>query len=220
MSRHTLRLRRPRRGLPALLGMLATAIVLSGCVTGPPAGGAPTPRLAAYLNGSFVAIEPADDSEIVLRIEPVFVQRWDLEDGVFMLVALRDGRGPWLQALYRLVPDRQGRAVVESWRFRDEALNAVAEPTSPGQVEELGLQAFRHLRGCDIAFTLMPNGAFFGEHTPRGACRNSHRGADYVWAQKTITPNQMLWWERGYSEEGEVVWGPEEDGYLFERIEP
>lgn len=209
-----------RHGLRASLLLLAALVALSGCATSGPAGNAPTPRLAAYLKGSFVAIEPKDGSEIQLRIEPVFLQQWDLDDGLFMFVSMRPGTGPWLQAMYRLVSDRQGNAVVESWRFRDDALNAVAEPTSTSRVEELGLQAFRHRRGCDIPFTLMANGAFFGEHTPRGACRNTHRGADYVWAQKTITPNQMLWWERGFRDDGEAVWGPGEDGYLFERVAP
>ncbi len=180
----------------------------------------PTPRLAAYLKGSFVANSPEDATEVQLRIDPVWVERWTLQDGIFLFVAMQPaGDGPWLQALYRLVPDSEGRAVVESWRFRDDALNMVDTPIALRRVEALEAGGFRHLRGCDIAFTLQANGNFFGEHAPRGACRNTHRGADYVWAQKTISPNQMLWWERGFTDAGDIVWGPEEDAFLFERLE-
>jgi hypothetical protein len=198
--------------------LLLAGLVLAGCAATPPAS-APTPRLAAYLKGSFFGTSPEDGSEVLLRIEPVFVERWALREGIYLFVGLQQDDGPWLHALYRLVPDRDGRAVVESWRFRDSNLNMAEEPVAIERVEALGPEAFRHLEGCDLPFRLQANGSFFGEHTPRGACRNSHRGGDYVWAQKTITPNQMLWWERGFTDAGEVVWGPAEDGILLDRLE-
>ena len=211
--------RRPGRwGTAALLATLG--LMSTGCASLGANASAPTPRLAASLKGSFVASSPDDGSEVQLRIEPLWLERWTLPDGIYLFVAIQPTEeGPWLQALYRLVPDRNGRAVVESWRFVDDTLNAVESPTALRRVEALAPSEFRHLRGCDIAFTLQANGNFFGEHAPRGACRNTHRGADYVWAQKTLSPNQMLWWERGFTDAGEIVWGPEEDAYLFERIE-
>ncbi len=211
--------RRPAQwGVATLLAALA--VFSTGCASLGPEVSAPTPRLAAYLKGSFVASSPEERSEVQLRIEPLWLERWTLGDGIYLFVSMQPSvEGPWLQALYRLVPDRQGRAVVESWRFGDETLNSVGSPTALRRVEALGPGDFRHLRGCDIAYTLQSNGNFFGEHAPRGECRNTHRGADYVWAQKTISPNQMLWWERGFTDAGEIVWGPEDDGYLFERLE-
>ena len=212
--------RRPFCGGAAALLTAALALVSAGCASLGPEASAPTPRLAAYLKGGFVAASPDDDAEVQLRIEPVWLERWSLRDGIYLFVAMQPAEeGPWLQALYRLVPDRQGRAVVESWRFGDDTLNSVASPTALHRIEALTPGEFRHLRGCDIAFTLQANGNFFGEHAPRGACRNAYRGADYVWAQKTISPNQMLWWERGFTDAGGIVWGPEEDAYLFERVE-
>lgn len=202
----------------AWLAAVLAAIALGGCASTPPEG-APTPRLAAFLKGSFVGTSPEDGEDLLLRIEPVFVERWSLREGLFLFVGLQQGEGPWLHALYRVVSNQEGDAVVESWRFIDAELNAVESPVVAERVEAMGLGAFRHLEGCDIPFRLQANGSFVGEHTPRGACRNRHRGADYVWAQKIITPNQMLWWERGFTDAGEVVWGPDEDGVVLDRLE-
>lgn len=207
----------------ALAACTVFAVFAAGCAGADrqAAPTAPTARLAAYMSGGFVADDPdGGEARVRLRIEPVHLDRWDLHDGLRMFVALQpEADAPWLQAFYRVVPGADGRVIVESWRFRDDALNAVGSPTPLSRIERLSLDDMQRLEGCDIPFELGADGRFTGEHAPRGACRNSHGGADYVWASKIIEPNTMIWWERGYTDDGEAVWGPESGGYVLERRE-
>ncbi|TVQ45964.1 MAG: hypothetical protein EA371_11285 [Gammaproteobacteria bacterium] len=218
--------RRPPAGvsiwLSPLAWVLATGGLLGGCAAAPPDPNAPTPRLAAYLKGTFIGDAPDGDAEIRLRAEPVFVDRWQLQDGLYLLIERRQGGADARQELWRLVPGTEGRAVIQTWLPRRAALPAEHALTgrvmADSEVEALGPEAFHHLRDCDLALTLRANGEFSGGHGSQAACRWEQDGGDTLWRRLTLTPNQILWWERGFTSAGTPAWGPE-DGIVFDRLE-
>ncbi len=61
-----------------------------------------------------------------------------------------------------------------------------------------------------------------GRREYRGAtngqdCLSSLRGAKYAQTDVTITPNQLISWDRGFDEKGEQVWGAKFGGYQFQK---
>ncbi len=210
------------RWLGAAVALLATGGLLAGCAATPPASSAPTPRLAAYLKGSFLGDAPDGAAEIRLRAEPVFVERWDLQDGLYLLIERRTGDADARQELWRLVPDADGRTVIETWLPKQAAADTgVDRPgtvLADSDVEALGPGAFRHLRGCDLVLTLRANGEFAGAHRSQESCRWAAHGGDTLWRRLTLSPNQILWSERGFTTAGTPAWGSD-SGVVFDRLE-
>lgn len=48
-------------------------------------------------------------------------------------------------------------------------------------------------------------------------CPNAHRGAAYALSLGITTDGAYANWDRGFTEEGEHVWGPSSGGYIFKR---
>jgi hypothetical protein len=206
----------------AIVRAFLVAWAVSGCAALEPGPTpAPTARLADRLIGQWVAVsDESEVAEVVLQIEPVLVEQWDLEDGLYLYVTMKPAEGPWRHALYRLVPDRRGRVVVESFAYGDETLRRTDSPVPAERAEMGGLDVFVHRNGCDMTFEYRANGGFYGRQAERRACRPGDDGADWVYAEKIVSPQQLIWWERGYAADGEPLWGPERPGYVFRRVGP
>jgi CpeT protein len=61
-----------------------------------------------------------------------------------------------------------------------------------------------------------------GKKEYRGAtigqeCLSNLRGAKYAQTDVTITPKQLISWDRGFDEKGEQVWGAKFGGYIFKK---
>lgn len=201
-----------------LVAVIATAGLLGGCAATPTDTTAPTPRLAAYLKGSFVGEAPDGSGDVQLRAEPVFVDRWDLHDGLYLLIERSAAGGASAQELWRLVPGPGSQAVVEMWRAPGAGEAPDAGRLADREVEALGPQGFRRQRGCDMSFTLRPNGEFFGAHDSVDACQWTADGDGLLWRELTLTPNQILWRERGTSTAGLSSWASDA-GVVFDRLE-
>lgn len=201
-----------------LVAVIATGGLLGGCAVTPTDATAPTPRLAAYLKGSFVGEAPDGGGDVRLRAEPVFVDRWDLHDGLYLLIERSAADGASAQELWRLVPGPDSRAVVETWLAAGAGEAPDAGRLADREVEALGPQGFRRQRGCDMSFTLRPNGEFFGAHDSDDACQWTADGDGLLWRELTLTPNQILWRERGTSTAGLSSWASDA-GVVFDRLE-
>ena len=114
---------------------------------------------------------------------------------------------PYRRNATRLTSAPDGRVRVVSYRLKDPA-RAIAGVTLADLVV---------LEGCEAVFAQTASNGFEGAMAPR-ACRNHYKGADWLDSRTTLTPTAMITWDRGMTEAGARVWGPEAGGYRFTRI--
>ncbi|MCC5825048.1 CpcT/CpeT family chromophore lyase [Alkalimonas sp.] len=71
--------------------------------------------------------------------------------------------------------------------------------------------------GCTVY--LVKTGAQRFEGATQGQqCRNSHRGASYMISQTQVSADGFVNWDRGFSANGDLVWGPAAGGYQFRPV--
>ncbi len=46
-------------------------------------------------------------------------------------------------------------------------------------------------------------------------CADPRKGAAYTTTDLTVSPTQIIWWERGFDLTDKPVWGPKSGGYIF-----
>ncbi len=73
-------------------------------------------------------------------------------------------------------------------------------------------------QGCEVLLQRMGKNHFKGK-TGDTTCASSLRGASYARSEVEIFENKVLSWDRGFDEKGNYVWGAENGGYIFEKIE-
>ncbi len=57
----------------------------------------------------------------------------------------------------------------------------------------------------------------FESSTVGQRCQNSYKGASYVVSRNILEKDQFTNWDRGFTADGELVWGPAAGGYQFRR---
>lgn len=183
----------------------------------------PVALMERYMLGRFSsqdqAAADAKFSPVDIRIEPVTLERTNIVEGPWLLFSMHDRkRDQWQQALYRLRQDPGEIVVIESYRlFRRSSQPPDNRPIKPEDIAKRRLETIVYLSGCDVYFTLGPDQVFRGAHQ-RGTCKPATLKVAYIYADKTVGPEGMMFWERGYDERDRPVWGPETSGYQFKRL--
>ena len=72
--------------------------------------------------------------------------------------------------------------------------------------------------GCEL--NLAYRDAAFRGMISEGSCPNQWGGASYVTSTIGIGEEQIVSFNRGWDDTGKQVWGPEEGGYILERLRP
>lgn len=70
---------------------------------------------------------------------------------------------------------------------------------------------------CSIYFKRKNRKKFTGG-TGEAKCPNSRKGAKYFTNECSLTESVFYSWDRGWSEDGKLVWGPEDKGYEFIKV--
>jgi hypothetical protein len=96
------------------------------------------------------------------------------------------------------------------------------KPTwAPGASPPVWRRSTRHRinaeAGCDNVYRQVEPGAFAGS-TIEQECRNNWRGAAYMRSISSVHAGGFTNWDRGFTAEGEHVWGPRTGGYEFTKL--
>ena len=173
-------------------------------------------RLEGYLTGTFETGTAGNPDHVRALIEPLWPER---EDGPWMLFSMKPQVIPgWMQAFYRLKVNNAGQTVIESWRIWDGPYAPGGERQTVNDFNGFDLSTATYLEGCDVVLALDESDVFQGGHAPKGACANSRQGASYVWAKKWFAPDGFMFWENGFDANDQIVWGPTDQGYTFQRV--
>lgn len=94
-------------------------------------------------------------------------------------------------------------------------------PTFTLDTTQIKSELFQPKQGCDIKIIKVyqkDNTPILYGSTNQNDCVASFNGSTYTQVEFLILPIGLISWERGYNENDEQVWGPEQSPYLFMKV--
>lgn len=202
---------------PQLAGLIVALLLLAAWAA--PAVDADVKRLAGFLTGRFAstAQAAADPEYFDVRLHSARI--WpDRDDGIWLYVEQAMATAldrPYRQRVYRVFRRDDGKLISAVYTLRDPASAVGAwkqdAPLAGLSVDDLELRA-----GCEMVLETKEDG-FTGGTVGRN-CPSDLRGAAYATSQAVIDARGMRTWDRGYTADGQQVWGAVKGPYQFDRI--
>jgi uncharacterized protein (DUF1330 family) len=127
-----------------------------------------------------------------------------------------EGPGPYMQRVSRLVEKPDGTISVRRYALQ-EAPRFMDGWKDPSVFARLTRDDLTELVGCEVTMVRAGEGRFEGS-TTGNRCLNSYKGAAYAISRSVLTAQEMLNWDRGFTAEGKLAWGPAAGGYRFRRV--
>ncbi len=177
--------------------------------------------LGDLLTGSFSSAEQAssDSSYYPIALEMVRIAS-ERRDGLWLYVeqalASRLGTAPYRQRIYRLHEPRPGIFHSDVYTLPGDPLRFAGAYEDSSLLEAIPLDSLTLREGCTIVLKKMSGRKFQGATDGKG-CGSDLHGAAYATSVVSITPEQMVSWDRGFDEQGQQVWGAENGGYVFDK---
>lgn len=148
-----------------------------------------------------IAERPSDDAQT----------RW-----LYLEAWMPEAEAPYLQRLTRHELSADGTIVAQPYRLSDPAA-WIGAWEAPQRLADLDIGELEPVAGCELEIVRTGPRRFEGQ--TRGArCGNEHRGASYALSQFQLDDNGAVNWDRGFAEDGTLVWGPASGGYQFRRL--
>lgn len=135
----------------------------------------------------------------------LYVEQW--EDGA---------AAPYRQRLQRYTLTPEGGIAVRAFRLPEPALYVGAWKL-PGMFAGFNIDTLAAAQGCDVVLARTGERRFEGA-TNGQLCQTSWQGASYAVSHSLVTHEKMVNWDRGFTSEGQRVWGPVSGGYEFRRL--
>lgn len=123
---------------------------------------------------------------------------------------------PYMQRVSRVTLQNDGSLLAERFLLPEDADLAGAWEDI-ARFEQIDPAALQAIEGCDGILVRAGVSRFEGGTTGR-RCGSTYKGATYAMSHSTITADGRVNWDRGFSDSGELVWGPAAGGYRFERV--
>ena len=84
--------------------------------------------------------------------------------------------------------------------------------------EQYGKEILLDREGCEVYLTRTGKNKYVGSTRGKG-CASSLRGASYASSKVSIFKNQVISCAQGFNDQGELVWGAEKAGYVFDKVQ-
>jgi hypothetical protein len=211
---------KPRGSIHMNKFLIAIVLILASLVaSAAPSQAADIDRLVGYMCGSFSSAEQAmadpDFYDLRLVITPIWKSR---SDGHWLYVEQASAsrmNKPYRQRVYHItrVDDTTFRSDVFDIEERERFVGAWSDPNF---MEELAPDSLIEREGCAIILYKVDDTLFEGGTRGTG-CLTNYRDAVYRISDMKVTPSMLYRWDRGYSAEGEQLWGAVTGGYEFKR---
>lgn len=209
------------RALLAAFSLFLLAAPAGAQDASPASGGAG--ELAALLTGSFSSLEQSR-TEGWGYVESETVRIWpEREDGIWLYqenAFLGSGPDdfdpaikqlPYFQRIIRLVEQNEQEVVRTIYSLTDPA-SVVGAYVDPERIAEDQLGEVN----CSGPVQRIAHGYWQAEFD---TCPSGLRGAVRTHSRSIHTPHGHANWDRGFDAEGNLVWGPERGGYVFDRTD-
>ncbi len=179
-------------------------------------------HLAKLMEGNYNSAEQAaNDKEyfdIRLHIARIWKDRPESE-GIYFYVEQATASAqqrPYRQRVYHLRA-RSEDGKIESVVYElANPLRFTGQWKEPKPLANITPDSLISRQGCSVIMRKSGSKEYRGA-TNGQDCLSSLRGAKYAQTDVTITPKQLISWDRGFDEKGEQVWGAKFGGYIFKK---
>ena len=175
-------------------------------------------RVGSFTSADQAAVDSRYDTAI-WHVSEVWAgsdpgRRW-----LYLEAWLEGADAPYMQRLSSLSDAGDGSLVSRRYRIDDaSAFLGLHEDAQPRQLPTRDSLRLTELAGCDAV--VVPAGENrFESGTFGNRCGNRYKGASYAISRSVLHANGMTNWDRGFNDNGELVWGPAAGGYRFTRVE-
>jgi len=175
-------------------------------------------ELYTLMQGSYnsKAQSIADSSyyNISLHMYPIWKER-----GKFLYVeqALHNMQDqPYRQRVYELKRSSDSTFNSLVYTFKTDSL-WVGQWKHPDAFDALTIKDLDLKQGCNVILKKVGPSHFQGS-TNEKSCKSSLRGATYATSQVELFEGKIISWDRGFNAEDKQVWGAQNGGYIFEKI--
>lgn len=190
-----------------------------GCLAAPWAEGDVLDEYVAMQVGSFSseaqARQDARYDAVTWHIAEIWADDDPRERWLYTESWMPDGTAPYMQRISRLRAENDGTISARRYVL-PEAARFAGGWREPERFDALRPDALVELAGCEAVIARAGARRFEGG-TVGHRCRNGYKGASYAISQSVLTAEEMINWDRGFDERGELVWGPAAGGYRFRR---
>lgn len=177
--------------------------------------------LALWLTGSFSSERQAKFDSSYYHVELHMNRIWrPRTDGIWMIVEqamATSPQAPYRQRVYRIRRVEENMIEIEIYVWKDpkRVIGAWMDSTI---VAEMTPTDLTQRRGCEV-YLQRDEFKFFGS-THGTACSSDIRGASYATSEVNIADKILTSWDRGYTTDGQQVWGATKGPYYFLRQKP
>jgi len=172
-------------------------------------------RTGTFSSAAQAAADSRYDSAVWHVVEVPFDDqpaRW-----LYLEAWIDQASAPYLQRLVRHHLEADGSIVAVSYRLPDPEAR-VGAWQAPGRLAEIDRSRLHEVTGCELIIVRTGPRRFEGR--TRGAqCANTYRQASYAVSQSLVTDEGLVNWDRGFSADGQQVWGPKSGGYRLRRVD-
>ncbi len=171
--------------------------------------------------GSFSSeVQARQDSRYgvaIWHIGEIWADEKPQERWIYVEAWMKDATAPYMQRVSRVTAAADGTLSARRYLIAqpERVLGAWA---APDKFVGLTPDDLTEIQGCEAVITRAGRGRFEGG-TVGNRCGNAYKGASYAISRSVLTAEDMLNWDRGFSADGELVWGPAAGGYRFRRLD-
>lgn len=174
-------------------------------------------ELQSFMTGSYdseaQAMADSNYFNISLHMYPIWTDRpgnWLYVEQA--LYAQQDR--PYRQRVYELVAGKKkGEFLSRVYELPDPA-TYVGAYDEVSRFDDLEPGELKEREGCTVYLRRDESGVYRGA-TNENDCLSTLRGASYATTRVSISSSFVQSWDRGFSVEGQQVWGATEGGYMF-----
>lgn len=177
-------------------------------------------EFGSAMTGSFSSEAQADENENYRNIQLHTVRLQSIkEPGIWLYVeqfVAETPNQPYRQRVYHLeeVADGEFKSHIYTIRFPRRFTGGWKDI---GKLTELTFDQITRVQGCSVTLEKTSDGDYIGG-TSVDECKSDFGGAKYMTSEILVSENEMITWDRGFDDEGNLIWGPLEGGYRFKRI--
>ena len=175
-------------------------------------------KLAQWMSGTFSSYEQSIEDTNYYNIDLIMYPIWENNtDGYWFYVeqAVHGSSKPYRQRVYHLSYLRDGLYESAVYNIHGED-NFIRCWEDSSMLALLTMDSLELKKGCSIIIRRKCQLIFEGS-TVGNSCSTDLHNADHARSEVIITKKMLKSWDRGFDKEGNVIWGPENGPYIFDK---
>jgi len=169
--------------------------------------------LTETMCGTYTATEQSIDED-ALEVTLMLTRIWKDEEDVWIYAEQKSSdaeKVTYRRDIYQLVMNGKNKFIQTV--FDPEKEEAwIGAVDKPKLVKSLSPSNLILRDGCTIGF-VYSNGTYAGSTQDR--CAFDWKGATLATSEITLSEGMMVSWNRGWTDQGQQIWGPTQGGYVF-----